>query len=52
MKADWKTRLGFWLEKFEWLHPVLLEKFGVVDIYGQQLYSNRVNGHIVVKKEG
>ena len=47
MRASRKDRLGFWLERWAILHPLLLE-------YSHKgpkgpVYVNRLNGHLIVK---
>lgn len=54
MKPSPRDRLGFFLERFKFLHRWLLERDGEVryGIYaGQKRYINRINGHVVIKEK-
>lgn len=46
MKESLRMRLGFWLERFPLLRPLLLVYEGEAPT-GRR-YLNRVNGHVVV----
>jgi len=50
MKADWRTRFGFWLERFAFLERFLFRYDGVAP-GGRLRYINRVNGHCVVRSD-
>jgi hypothetical protein len=43
-----RGRFGLWLERFEWLHPVLLRYDGETPD-GRGRYINQVNRYVVVK---
>ena len=46
MKATLRLRIGFWLEKWRVLRPLLLKYDG--EAPAGPMYVNRVNGHLVV----
>lgn len=46
MNASWRTRFGFWLERWTVLRPLLLRYDG--EAPRGKRYVNRVNGHLVV----
>lgn len=48
MPLKMRVRFAFWLERFEWVHPVLLRYDGEAP-GGRSRYENRLNGHLVVK---
>lgn len=47
MRPDWRTRLGFWLERHAVVRPLLLRYDGQAPS-GAGRYVNRVNGHVVI----
>lgn len=48
MPLRMRDRFAFWLERFAWLHPVLLRYDGESP-GGRSRYENRLNRHSVVK---
>lgn len=52
MSESWWARLGYRLERFGWLHPVLFRQSAarLDDDGGQVEYVNRMNGHTVVRE--
>lgn len=43
MRGNWRTRLGYWLERFPWLHRWLFV-YETTTAKGD-LFVNRINGH-------
>lgn len=50
MPLSWKMRLGIWLQRFEFLHPLLL-KFDGFGKNNTNIYVNRLSGILVVKDD-
>ena len=51
MKTPWRMRFGIWLERFKFLHPLLLE-FSHEHGHGRSWYLNRVSRTFVRKDAG
>lgn len=50
MTASLRDRFAYWLERFTWLHPVLL-RYSHIAPNGRPVYENRINGHLVFKED-
>lgn len=50
MKDSLWSRVGFWLERFDVLHPLLLRSLNLPAASGGWLYENRINRHVVIKR--
>ncbi|AUV60862.1 hypothetical protein [Mycolicibacterium goodii] len=48
MPTPLRDRIAFWLERFSWLHPILLRYDGAAP-NNRARYVNRINGHVIVK---
>lgn len=48
MPTPLRDRIAYWLERFTWLHPILLRYDGETVTYRAR-YVNRINGHVVIK---
>jgi hypothetical protein len=48
MPTRLRDRIAFWLERFEWIHPILLRFDGIAPS-GALRYVNRINGHCIAK---
>lgn len=49
MRAGWKDRLAYRLERYKWLHPVLFAYDGHTTHTNRPTYRNRLNNHVVVR---
>lgn len=48
MPTPLRDRIAYWLERFHWLHPILLRYDGEAPS-GRTRFANRINGHIILK---
>lgn len=48
MRAGWRDRFAFWLERFAWLEPFVFTYHGHTTHTNRPMYRNRINGHVRV----
>jgi hypothetical protein len=49
VRDTWWNRFGFWLDRFEFTHPLLLRPLRTTSVRGWPMYENRLNRHLVAK---
>lgn len=49
MPTPLRDRIAYWLERFNWLHPILLRYDGEAPGGRPRFTNRRINGHIIVK---
>lgn len=50
MTASLRDRFAYWLERFAWLHPVLLRYSHPAPDGVRHVYTNRINGHLMLRE--
>lgn len=49
MGMSWRDRIAYRLERYSWLHWLLVRADGVTPHTGRRRYVNRINGHVLVR---